>query len=243
MRSWQLFVLFGQLILTAGQADTIAACFSSEGHEDDVSYEACFGWCSASQATDHCGWCKVRIFATVHTLNRSYGFNSLFRSAADATGVKKPSQAQRSFCPPNLVCAPQWIVKTCSFLIVKTSVPRTLGRSTASSANARLARSVAANPRTRKIHRSKSANHGALQIIMKITVQDASVKVVTFAMPEVPRAHQLKLATQPSRLARIFVTQHLPPHIVACVSAKDVTSARAHSTLVQGRAPPGSPTT
>ena len=26
--------------------------------EGDLDHEACYGWCSASQAADHCPWCK-----------------------------------------------------------------------------------------------------------------------------------------------------------------------------------------
>ena len=39
---------------------TIAACSPSPDHDGDVAYDACFGWCSPSQAEDHCTWCKVR---------------------------------------------------------------------------------------------------------------------------------------------------------------------------------------
>ena len=54
-----VLALWFQLAVAVAQGDTVAACSSTADHSDDVSYEACFGWCTASQAADHCSWCKV----------------------------------------------------------------------------------------------------------------------------------------------------------------------------------------
>ena len=36
----------------------VGACTSDK--EGDLGHEACYGWCSASQAADHCPWCKCK---------------------------------------------------------------------------------------------------------------------------------------------------------------------------------------
>tara|TARA_B110001452_G_C15045659_1_gene365114 strand:- start:206 stop:715 length:510 start_codon:yes stop_codon:yes gene_type:complete len=59
-------VLWLLVVATPALADDSSVVHSCEAtHDGDLDHEACYGWCSASQAADHCSWCKVR----AHALN------------------------------------------------------------------------------------------------------------------------------------------------------------------------------
>ena len=53
-----MLLLVGALLLGGIDTTTVSVCESDK--EGDSNYEACFGWCDATQAVDHCQWCKVR---------------------------------------------------------------------------------------------------------------------------------------------------------------------------------------
>lgn len=51
--------LIGLALAVAAEDDTyVRGCASDKS--GDISHEACYGWCSASQAADHCPWCKCK---------------------------------------------------------------------------------------------------------------------------------------------------------------------------------------
>ena len=56
-------VTLGQLLVVLStpvpEIDEVVQACSSDA-DGDVDFQACFGWCLASQAADHCKWCKVR---------------------------------------------------------------------------------------------------------------------------------------------------------------------------------------
>ena len=53
-----VWLLYFALAEAADDGIFVVACPSDE--DGDTDYEACFGWCSASQAADHCPWCKCK---------------------------------------------------------------------------------------------------------------------------------------------------------------------------------------
>ena len=53
-----LLVSFAAAEGSSVSSSTLKACTSEQ--EDDAPHEACYGWCAATAANDHCKWCKCR---------------------------------------------------------------------------------------------------------------------------------------------------------------------------------------
>ena len=69
---------------------SLKACASD--HEDDLPHEACYGWCVATAATEHCGWCKCR------GCNWCDAASSLSGSSASSSTAVAPAGVSGAVC-------------------------------------------------------------------------------------------------------------------------------------------------
>ena len=52
--------LLGLALAEAADDGDLVVGVCTSDKEGDLGHEACYGWCSASQAADHCPWCKCK---------------------------------------------------------------------------------------------------------------------------------------------------------------------------------------
>ena len=185
-------LLVAVTLLSLGDIPTTHVCVSE--HEDDSTLESCFGWCSVTQATDHCQWCKVRPFqpccSPITWADTIFTRFTCPRSAVAAHGACRCSRTCRMVRAPHwlqlpllpLTCAPPQSTETSPTAIAKLfAVPQRAGL-TVKCASAR--RAAFAHPRAHQTLRmtlpTRSASHGAQLTTTRIIALVASARRVVF---------------------------------------------------------------